>query len=242
MSNLVTLSAITLAAQQRADRVNGNYITASEWTNMVNSSCQMLWEKLVEAYGSDYEVQLSTTFTTDGQADRYALPSDFFKLLGVDLQISPGASSSSNQGWVTVWRFNMADRNKYTLPNIQTFYGRTNLRYRLSGGTIFFIPLPSSGQLFRLWYAPKMPIMVAPTDTFDDVNGWTEWVVNDVAMKARVKDESSIDDLMKLQAMQEERLTHVIDNRDASQPATTVDILSANGGWYGDGSGRDWGY
>lgn len=242
MSNLVTLSQVTLAAQQRCDRVNSNFITASEWTNMVNASLFQLFEKMVEAYGSDYEVQLPFSFITDGINDHYTLPSDFFKLLGVDIQLSPGATSSSNQGWISVWRFNFADRNKYTLPNLQTFYGRTNLRYRVSGTTIFFIPLPSASQTLRLWYAPKFVPLVNPTDTFDDINGWSEWAVNDVAMKALVKEESPIDDLMKLQAGQEERLTHVIENRDASQPATTVDIINANGGMGMDGFGRDWGY
>lgn len=242
MANAVTLAAITLAAQQRADMVNSNFITAAEWTSMVNASLQQLWEKLVEAYGSDYEVQSAFAITTDGTNDHYALPSDFFKLLGVDLQLSPGASSSSTQGWVSVWRFNFADRNKYTLPNLQTFYGRTNLKYRLSGTNIFFIPMPSSGQSLRLWYAPKMTALAAASDTFDDVNGWAEWAINDVAIKAKVKEESPIGELLQLQAAQEERLTHVIENRDAGSPATTVDVLSANGGWGGDGFGRDWGY
>lgn len=242
MSNPVQLQTIKLAAQQRADMVGSAFITDAEWTAMVNASCQQLWEKLVEAYGSDYEVQLPFTITTDGINDHFALPTDFFKLLGVDLQLSPGASSSSNQGWVSVWRFNFADRNKYTLPNLQTFYGRTNLKYRLSGGNIFFIPLPSANQALRLWYAPMMTPMVNPTDTFDDVNGWSEWAINDAAMKAKIKEESAVDDLQRLQAVQEERLNHVIENRDAGSPATTVDVWNANGGSGTDGFGRDWGY
>lgn len=242
MSNPVSLASMRLSAQQAADLVGSNFITTAEWNGWINTYCQQLWEKLVEAYGSDYEVQLPFTITTDGLNDHFALPTDFFKLLGVDLQISPGAAANANQGWVSVWRFNFADRNRYTLPNIQTFYGRTNMKYRLSGGNIFFIPFPSSNQSLRLWYAPKMTALVNDTDTFDDVNGWAEWATLMAAKKALTKEESDTSGIDSLLAIQEERLTHVIENRDAGQPATTVDIWSANGGWLVDGFGHDWGY
>lgn len=228
MASNTTLGAITLAAQQRADMQNGTFIDASEWTAMVNASCQNLWEKLIAAYGSDYEVQTPYELTTDGTNERYALPSDFFKLLGVDLKLTAGTAA----GWVTIWRFNFAERNRWSLPNLRGIVGRGNLRYRLSGGNIWFTPLPVANQTLRLWYVPTFTPLVNAADTFDGINGWEEWVINDVAMKALVKEESGIDDVMKLQAIQEERLTGIIDNRDAGAPQTTVDVYAMNGaGW-----------
>ena len=64
-------------------------------------------------------------------------------------------------------------------------------------------------------------------------------VVNDVAMKARVKEESPIDDILRLQGIQEERLTSIMQNRDAGEPASVVDVSGINGGNYG-GWGGDW--
>lgn len=233
---LVAYSDLLLACQRRADMENSSFVGANEWLQLINSSCAQLWEKLVEAYGSDYEVQTAFSITTDGTNDHYALPTDFFKLLGVDLSLQNPATSS---GYVSVWRFNFASRNQFTLPNIQTLWGRTNLKYRLSGGQIWFIPLPASGQNLRLWYAPRFTPYALPTDTCDWINGWEEWAINDVAIKARAKEQTPCDDLRALKAEQEERLTHVTENRDAGQPGVTVDSYGANGGWSSNGWG-DW--
>lgn len=236
MASNTTLGAITLAAQQRADMENGTFISASEWTAMVNASLQQLWEKIIEAYGSDYEVQTPYSLTTDGTNDRYALPSDFFKLLGVDLQLTSGTAA----GWVTIWRFNFAERNRWSLPNLRGIVGRGNLRYRLLGGDIMFTPLPLAGQTLRLWYVPAFTPLVNASDAFDGVNGWEEWVINDVAMKALIKEESSIDDLMRMQSIQEDRLQSIVENRDAGAPATTVDVYAMNGALWP--SPDDWGW
>lgn len=215
------------------------FISDAEWLSMATASCQQLYEKLIEAYGNDYEVAAAYSITTDGQNDTYALPTDFFKLLGVDLQLSN--ASTVNQGWISIWKFSFAERNRYTLPNIQTLWGRTNVKYRLQGGNIWFIPLPSGGQNLRLWYAPRFTPFTSTSDSFDGINGWEEWAVNDMAMKARVKEQTPIDDLQKLQAVQEDRLSSIMENRDAGSPATVVDVYRANG-WGGDGwGGGDWG-
>lgn len=230
-----TAGAIVTAAKQRADMENSAFISDAEWLSLVNASCAHLYEKIVEAYGNDYELATAYSLTTDGVSDRFALPADFFKLLGVDLSLSNPAATSA--GWVTVWRFNFAARNQFTLPNIQTLWGRTNLKYRLAGGNIWFIPLPAGGQTLRLWYAPRFTPFTAASDSFDFF-AWEEWAVNDAAMKARAKEQTPIDDLLRLQAAQEERLTHAMENRDAGAPATTVDVYRANGG---GGYGGGWG-
>lgn len=242
MASNTTFGQIILQAQQRADLVNSGFISDAEWEAMTNASLQQLYEKLIEAFGSDYHVQTPYSITTDGTNDAYALPTDFFKLLGVDLQLSP-SSASSSIGWVTLWRFNFAERNRFTLPNILTIWGRTNLTYRLRGSKIWFEPLPMGGQSLRLWYAPVFTPLVNDSDTFDGINGWEEWVVNDVAQKALVKEESDISGVQALQAVQNDRLASIIENRDAGAPQTTVDVWAANGGGnFGWGGWSDGGW
>lgn len=234
-----TFGAIITAAKQRADLVNSNFISASEWQNMANASLQNLWDKLVETYGSDYEVQNTFAITTDGTNDAYALPTDFYKLLGVDLQLS--GSVSQVYGWVTIWRFNFSQRNQWTLPNVTTLWGRTNLRYRLRGGNIWFAPLPAGGQSLRLWYAPRFTPLVNDSDSFDGVNGWEEWAINDIAMKALTKEESDLSGVMALQQVQNDRLASIMENRDAGAAATMVDVYAVNSGFpLGEGGGGDW--
>lgn len=234
MGTSTTFGAIILAAQQRADRVNSGYITDAEWKTMANASLQQLYEKLVEAYGNDYFNQVSSNISTDGLTDTYALPTDFFKLLGVDLRIF--ASGTSAEGWVTVWKFNFAQRNAFTLPSAGGIRGASFLRYRLRGSTIVFQPIPQGGQTLRLWYAPVFTPLVNDADTFDGVNGWEEWAVNDIAMKALVKDESDLSGVAALQQVQNDRLQTIIENRDPGAPEVTTDVYR---GGMGFGYGAD---
>lgn len=238
MGTETTFGAIITAAQQRADRVDSAFISPSEWKAMANASLQQLYEKLIEAYGSDYFCQASSpVITTTGQTDTYALPADFFKLLGVDLQRYPGQVSNPSS-WVTIWQFNFAQRNNYSLPGLRGSWAGT-MRYRLRGDNIVFQPCPAASQTLRLWYAPVFTPLVDDDDAFDGVNGWEEWVVNDVALKALVKDESDLSGVGALQQVQNDRLQTIIDSRDVGAAQTTTDV---NPGGFGLGAwgGDDW--
>lgn len=245
MPNVGATTLITMvnAAADRADMptpTTTTFVPKSTWVQYVNAACQELHEKLAEAYGSDYRVATESTITTDGTNSTFALPTDFFKLLGVDLLLS-NVTVNNQTNRISLRRFNFADRNKYTLPNIQTLWGRTNMVYRLRGDNLWLTPLPAANQTIYVIYVPRFTPLVNDADSFDGINGWEEWVVNDAAMKALAKEESDISQVAALQAKQEERLTHVIENRDAGMPATTVDVYRSNG-WAGDGwPGDDWG-
>lgn len=229
-----TFGTIILKAQQRADMVNSGFITTSEWEGMANASLQNLYEKLIEAYGSDYWVQSPYSISTDGTNETYALPDSFFKLLGVDLQLFPGNGPS---GYITIWRFNFNARNQFALPGFRTPWGQY-VRYRLRGTTIWFTPLPQGGQVLRLWYAPVFTPLTSDSDVFSGINGWEEWAVNDIALKALTKEESDLSGVQALQAVQNDRLSSIIENRDAGEPQTVVDVYEANGLWpYGSMGG-----
>jgi hypothetical protein len=232
MASLRTFGEIIEAAQQRADMVGSDFLSDSEWRANTNASLQDLYDRLIEAYGNDYYVQTPYSFTTDGTNEMYALPDDFYKLLGVDLQVFT-ASSAAQNGWVTIWRFDFAERNQYTLPGLVTLFGRTLVRYRLSANNIWLSPLPQSGQVLRLRYAPTFTLLVDDSDTFDGVNGWEEYAINLTAKKALVKEESDTSGVDSLMARDIERLETIKENRDAGAPSTTIDVYRINGGWFG---------
>ena len=240
LTGLTTLGALVTAAALRADQPTPStttFITTANWYTFVNGSCQALHDKLIEAYGADYRVTLSSSITATTAAT-YALPDSFYKLLGVDQQVS---SAAGNDGWTSVPRFNFADRNRYAMAPLSMRNGIVSTRYRLSGDNIWFTPQPPVGTVFKLWYAPRFTPMTADGDTFDGVDGWEEWVINDAAMKALVKEESDISGLQALQQVQNERLATIMENRDAGSPSTTVDVYARNatndpfggdGGWW----------
>jgi hypothetical protein len=161
---LATLADLRLATRERADRIlaSGDYadafITDAELARYINQSLFELYDLLASRYESYYYLG-QNTFITDGVSDRYSLPVDFYKLLGVDLQIN--ANSSGANGYLTLRRFEMPDRNKYAYPNTQVTFGvLTDLRYKLAGNTLWLVPRAGAGQVVRLWYVPRLAPLV----------------------------------------------------------------------------------
>jgi hypothetical protein len=165
---IVTLESLRFQSQERADQLNSTFLSTSEWNRNIMGSYKELYDLLIAAYGTDYYVNTPVTFQTNGTSQLFALPDGtttftngitgatltppaFYKLLGIDLAISPGNQAS----YVTIRPFNFSDRNRYAVPNFQSFYGVTNLRYRLNGNNLWLTPIPASGQTIQIWYIPR---------------------------------------------------------------------------------------
>jgi hypothetical protein len=249
----MSLAATRLAALQRADRVNSNFVTLQELNSYINQSYTELYDLLVTTF-EDYYVAAPIQFNTNGSQYQYPLPNGvltftnpinnttfvappFYKLLGVDL----GLNNASN-GYVTVNRFEFINRNRFVYPNTaSTIYGVFNLQYRVLGNIIEFIPTPSANQPIRIWYVPRLQELLQDTDVLDGISGWTEYVITDVAIKILQKEES---DVSVLAAQKLDLRKRIIDsgvNRDAGRPDKISDSRGATswGGWGGgDGSGN----
>lgn len=206
--------------------VNSEFCSNAELNSYINQSLYELYDLLTQKYGDNYYFSTSSTFTTDGTSDTYALPNDFFKLFGVDLQ-----STASPTGWLTLKRFNVAERNKWAAPGYQATRGVTNLRYTLRGGYIWLAPIPAGGQTLRLLYAPKMTELSADGDSFAGVSGWDEYAVVDAAIKAKDKEESDTSVLLARKQALIQRIESAAENRDAGQPGRIADTQNANYGW-----------
>ena len=195
-----TLLQLRDRCKEESDNVGQSFLSDPEWTKLINASASDLYGQIVQCFGNDYFTQAPTTgftITTDGINQYFALPTDIFKLLGVDLRVS------SPNYWVTLKPFALAERNKFSLMN--------NL-------------IPMAGQTLRLLYVPRMTPLVADADTMDGVNGWEEFVVIDACIKALAKEESDVSVFMARRQAMEARLQSEIENRDAGSAATIVDL------------------
>lgn len=245
----MTLSQIRLAAQQRADRVNSNFVSKSEWRTYINQAMYELYDLLVTTY-EDYFVHTPISFIADGNTFMYELPNGtntftnalsnqtftpkaFYKLLGVDLGLQ-----TANNAYVTVNKFNFADRNRFVFPNTaSTIYGVFNLQYRLMGNKIEFIPTPSAGQIIRIWYIPRLTELLLDTDTSDiGISGWLEYVIVRAAKYALDKEEADTQKLDAQILFLKQRIEDAAANRDEAQPNTISNVHKNygngfNGGW-----------
>lgn len=238
---MATLSDIRTRAQQESDNVNSSFVSNAEWLNYINASYQEAYGLYAQAYGADYFVKNPAySFTTDGTNQLFALPSDFWKLLGVDVL------AASPQQWVSLRPFAFGDRNSIAPYNNQ---------------------VPAAGQSVRVWYIPTVTALSADADilaTALTANGGEEYVVVDACIKALTKEESDCSVFLARKQALVARLEAEAQNRDAGNPARIVDVYgkralsmqyrlsgsnlwlvggaTAAWGWYGGELDGGWGY
>jgi hypothetical protein len=248
------LSQIRLAAMQRADRVNSNFVTQAEWRNYINQSMFELYDLLITTF-EDYYLAPPIQFVADGVTYQYPLPNGsntflmantpsitvtpppFYKLMGVDL-----ALNNATNAYVTINKFNFIDRNRFVYPNTaSTLYGVFNLQYRVLGNQIEFIPTPTAGQSIRMWYIPRLPELLLDTDiTSTGISGWNEYIIVKAAYYALTKEESDTSSLVMQLSALNDRIIATAANRDTGQPDTISDTRSNRGSGYG-GTQGGWG-
>ena len=168
----------------------------------------------------------------------------FYKLIGMDLNVN---SSTTSPAWVTLRKYNFIDRNNFVYPNsTSTLYGVFNMGYRLMGKNVNIIPTPAGNQILRMWYAPKLPALLADTDlTTLGFSGWLRYPIVRAAKYALDKEEGS--DTSKLDteiAFLKQRIEQASQNRDAGIPdkisETRREGLYGGTGWGGGGSQGGW--
>lgn len=246
----MSLGQIRLFSQQKADRVNSQFVTMTEWNSFINRAMFELYDLLVTVY-EDYYVGTPFSFVANGSSYLYALPTGsntftnsitgatftppaFYKLIGVDL----GLNNTTNS-YVTINKFNFIDRNKYLYPTPGgNIYGVFNLQYRVMGNNIEFIPTPTAGQIIRLWQIPRLTMLLNDTDTTTvGISGWAEYIVVRAAKYALDKEESDTSKLDAELLYLKDRIETSAPNRDAGQPEKISDIRSVSGNSCGAGNG-----
>lgn len=219
----VTLATLKTRCRERADMVDSEFIDDTELLTYINASYTELYDILVSKF-EDYYVAEPTQFTISSGSNTYTLPSDFYKLRGVDYLIS-------NSDWVALKKFNFNERNMAS--SLRARYRRVpNMSYRIVGNKLYIEPSDIAPGTYRIWYTPATTMLSSDSDTVDGVNGWEEYIVVDVAIKMLAKEESSTTHLERERARLLERIETMAANRDYDQPESVSDVSSI-GYWDG---------
>lgn len=243
-----TLSNMRLEAQQRCNKENSLFYTTQEWNSMISQSWKEFYDIILQKFGDDYYIAPPYTYTTTGtvdptyQAQVFPLPDDFYKLMRCEVALNPADPNS----WITLRQFQAIQANLYNYPNVYTFYGITNLRYRLWGNNLQIVPIASAGQTLRIWYSPKPNQLVNDTDIVECISGFEEYIVVDACIKALVKEESfeQAQAFMLQKAALLKRIEEAAENRNVGEPQTVSDSRIRNFAWgdYGYGGWGSGGY
>jgi hypothetical protein len=237
----VSLQWVRLMATLRADLINSQFISLPEWNSYISNSYKDLYNFLVQHFDDEYYSSSTYTFVTDGSSQLYALPDDFYKATLVEVSLN----TSDPNSWVTLRRYNKIQQNLWNYPNVYTFYGVTNIRYRFTGNNLEIVPITQAGQYIRIWYAPRPRILMADTDILDGIAGYEDYVILSAARKAMLKQEQDVSEIDRELAFIKENLEEAATNRDVSEPATVSDSRMRNFAWSDDGgySGNSgWGW
>lgn len=209
MTLLVKLSDLQTAARQRADMVNNNFVTDAELVTYINSSMQAFYDMLIDSI-EDYNISQYAFTVASGNTQ--ALPTDFYKMRGLDDTTDPNNLK-------TVRKFNWNERNEFSLRQIALVYDtHSDVTYRINGSNLMFEPPANAQKPYNLWYYPLPALLVNPTDTFDSINGWHEYVVLDVAAKCLDKEESDSSAVKAERNMHTQRIQNMKQSRDEGLP------------------------
>lgn len=212
----ITLAELRTQARQRSDMESSDFVSDSELTAYINASIAELQDILIQAYGSDYYVS-TYLFNTASGVESYALPSDFYKVVGVDGKVNSNT-------YHNIKRFNFNERNRYNEPVFWSVIGAPSVRYRIVGSNIRLSPPPDGVTEIRLWYNPLAAKLVADGDTLNDLNQFSEYIIVDAAIKMLQKEESDVTVLFAQKQALIKRITEVANNRDANEPESVSDI------------------
>lgn len=221
----VTLTQLRAKARERADMTGSLFITdtADSLDSWINEGAQKLHDLYVQAYGEDY-VEKSAVLTTVATQSDYALPADFYKLLGVELTIDGKERKLK--------LYNRAERNAF-VDQSSVFSPRSLPRYKLGKGVVRLLPVPSVVLTGKIWYSPLLQVtngvtvtnlLVAAGDSIDFPNGAERYVIMYAARIAMAKQESDVRVISADIEKEEADLKVLIEERNAADPKSAVDV------------------
>lgn len=205
----VTLTTLLTRVRERADMAGSSFVADARLADWINEANQRLYGMVVDALGEEY-YSSSQSFTTVAEQADYALPSGFYKLLGVDLD----------------YHGVMRALKRYERPERNTFRElrpEALPRYALVGSNLRLYPAPTGGLSGAILYVPECATLVNAGDTVSYPNGWEKFIVIDAAVQALLKEESDVRALVAERGRIEQEIRDAKEARDMATPKRVID-------------------
>ena len=219
----ITDSAIDLADMRNSQFVDQTGTAGTELIRYVNLAYRDVYNQIILAKETYFTTTSSISITS--ATDTYALPSDFYKLDGVDLALD-------NSGrYLTLRPFMFNERNKFrsglaltTAPFGQVF------KYMIVGTNIKFIPIPSQSNTVQLWYTPEPAVITSLSGTVTLPIGCDEYMSLYIAALMASKEESDPTPFHTKRAEVLDQLKLTLKDRDTGGASYVIDESTVNSG------------
>lgn len=219
----ITDSAIDLADMRNSYFIDQTGNPGTELIRYVNMAYRDLYQQIVLSKEFYFTTQYTFAITI-GQA-AYPLPTDFYKLDGVDLYLDDSGR------FLTMTPFMFKERNKFRsgLALSVAPYGQV-FKYMVVGSNIQFIPLPSQTSNILLWYTPEPALIISLSQVLSLPIGSDEYMSLYVACAMLAKEESDTSQLNGKRMEVLMQLKGSLKDRDQGSAAYIIDEASINAG------------
>ena len=242
MPQILTLAQLKTRCQERADfPVNDQFVSDAELGRYIQKSYERLYNLLVAKYENYFIKRANETdfyqYTATGTAGiiagqaNYSFPEDYAKLVRLGLTDAVASRSATpdveiSQLYPCTWKEELMINPKQlrARPTHYILHGRIDLTSTKTPAGVRLVPIPDAVYGIDIVYIPAPPTVgdvseFVPVAGADFVMGWDEYVVLDVAIKMRDKQESAVEVLIE----ERQHVFGVIEGtlapRDAGSPA-----------------------
>lgn len=232
-----TLADLRQRFYDRFDEGQSGYIDTAQANRLLNEGGRWLHNWIVSS-SEQYIMRMYPLTVVTNQQD-YPLPPDFFKDIKV---FGVYVAQAGNIPYYFPLRRLMLNEYKggpstsFRYPDYLAPFG-----YLILGNILRISPIPINVNYnIEMWYAPHYQEMLNDGDT-PDVSvapGWDEFIINHAVIGAKLKEESSVADMVQRQAEIKKMIEEQIVNRDLGMPQRVTDLEYQNGGpnWFFGGS------
>lgn len=217
MARPFTLAELIADVRARCDLQNDTgFVSDDELTRYLNQSIAEWYELVIQSRGEQYFQACATIKVGSCGA---ALPCDFYKLLGVDIECGGR--------WISLRPLPFAERTRYM--NRRTAHPE---RYQVMGGKILLLPVPRAEIDCTLIYLPRPPAfeLSSPDQAIDGIAGWEEYAVVDVSIKVLQKGDRDVSILLLQKQQLERRIEAMAQDRHA-EPSRIADVSDFSSGY-----------
>lgn len=221
--SLAQLKADVISQADLVEVSSDTFITTTELNRWIVQSTRTFFGMFLLDSSARY-FESEHQFHSEDGTGQYNLPSDFFQAYQVDVirdgvmfPIYPATPEELAWGQFTALPSDEGCQNSYEYPD-----GRP--RYRLIGNKIELIPVPTKIYCVKIRYVPttiayasgggSQVDLSADTDYIDGINGFEQWIVYDVCIKAKMKQEEDISELMVMKRGMEKAIKRQVKKRD----------------------------
>lgn len=229
------LSDIITLIRQRSNMENNYFVSDAELITYINNSLGELDDILITTY-NDYRVStFQAILPSDGSNNIISIPSNFYKLRGVDF-LDSSAPTGSVPRWYTLYPFQLIERNRNNsnFGSITAPWGKVRLSYLLTDVGIMIQPASQVGGTYQIFYVPKLVPLVDEDDALTiqmDTQAWVEYAVTDCCVKIFNKQNLDPSGFLAEKAALKQRIVAAAKNRDSAAPKRMANVRFQNDDW-----------